>query len=74
MLSEHQKFVERSQRELSKNNLFISGIPNAAQPNFQNTADVEDESSVTNHVDIIHHALDFVSPGIIEKLQNFGKL
>ena len=65
--------MERSQRELSKNNLLISGIPNAAQPDFQNTADVEDERAVTNHLDIIHHALNFVSAGI-EKLQNFGKL
>ena len=67
VLSEHQKFMERSQRELSKNNLFISGIPNAVQPDFQNTANVEDENAITNHVDIIHHVLNFVSPGIDKK-------
>ena len=75
VLSEHQKFMERSQRELSKNNIFISGIPNAVQPDFQNIANADDENAITNHVDIVHHILNFVSPGIDKEsyqiLKNF---
>ena len=67
VLSEHQKFMERSRRELPKNNIFISGIPNAVQPDFKNIANADDENAVTNHVDIVHYVLNFVSPGIDKK-------
>ena len=64
VLSEQQRFLERTRREETKNNLFISGIPNAVKPNFLDTAEMEDENAVTNHVDIIHHVLNFVKPNI----------
>ena len=64
VLLEHQKFMERTRKEETKNNIFISGIPNAVQPDFQNISVADDENAVTDHVDIIHHVLSFVSPDI----------
>ena len=64
VLLEHQKCMERTRKEETKKNLFISGIPNAVQPDFQTVAESDDENAVTSHEDIIHHVLDFVCPGI----------
>ena len=56
--------MERSRREESKNNIFISGIPIAVQPDFRTTSDMDDDNAISNHVEIIQHVLNFVSPGI----------
>ena len=64
ILLEHQKFMERARREETKNNIFISGIPNAVKQDFQAITTIDDENAVTDHAEIIHHVVKFVNPTI----------
>ena len=64
VLLEHQKFLERSRKDETKNNIFLSGIPNAVQPDFTDITTADDQNAVTDHAEIIQHVLNFVSPGI----------
>ena len=68
VLQEHQKYLERARKGETKNTIFISGIPNVLLsdmtdiPNGDNDGDTTDD-----HVEIIHHILNFVNPGITKQ-------
>ena len=67
VLSEQQKYLERMQREQNKNNVFLTGIPNAVTADMSETPNDEDdggEGIINDHIVIIHHVLNFVYPGI----------
>ena len=63
VLQEHQKALERVQKEETKNNIFISGLPVSLNAGMNDISEVNDNDAVTDHVEIIHHVLNFVNPG-----------
>ena len=65
LLHEHQKYLEKIRRAETKNNIFISGIPNILKIDLLSIPnDDNGEETTTDHVEIIHHILNFVNPGI----------
>ncbi len=66
VLGEQQKCLERMQRNSSKENIFISGIPNKLLSDMSDVpGDDANPNDVTDdHTTIIHHVLNFVNPDI----------
>ena len=64
VLQEQQKCLERTRKEETKNNIFISGIPAILNQDLSAVADAADENAVNDHEKIIQHVLNFVYPGI----------
>ena len=75
VLNEQQKFLERTRKEDTKNNIFISGIPNELSLDLSTIPTENTNEKTNNHAEIIHHILNFVEPGIKKKdykiLMNF---
>ena len=69
VVSEQQKCLERLQRNDSKNNIFISGVPNKLNANMTSTpgdndAEHEEEDVIEDPETIVHHILGFLHPTI----------
>ena len=65
VVSEQQKCLERLQRNDSKNNIFISGIPNKVNTDMETVPDDNTaEDVVDSPEEIIHHILTFLHPAI----------
>ena len=62
--SEQQKCLERMQKKDSKNNIFIAGIPNVLNADMTEAQRNPDDDSIEDHIEIVHHVLSFVKPGI----------
>ena len=59
--------MERSRKEETKHNIFISGIPITMKKDMSNVADPEvDDDTTADPKLIIHHILNFICPGIEE--------
>ena len=65
VVSEQQKCLERLQRNDSKNNIFISGIPDKLKADMTSIPNVGDEDDAIGDPEIIiHHILGFLHPTI----------
>ena len=60
VLQEHQK----ARKEETKNNIFISGIPNLLKSYMSGIPVNDEEESTNDYQKIIHHILSFVNPDI----------
>ena len=68
VLLEHQKCLERTRREETKHNIFMAGIPNSVKNDMSGVPHGdEDADKTSDHAEIIHHVLKFVSPGITKE-------
>ena len=65
VVGEQQKCLERLQRNESKSNIFISGIPTMVNADMETAADDHTAAGVIdNPEEIIHHILQFLHPDI----------
>ena len=54
VLNEQQKFLEQTRKEDTKNNIFISGIPNELSLDFTTIPNENTNEKTNNHAEIIH--------------------
>ena len=75
VLLEHQKCLERTRKEETKHNIFIAGIPNKLKTDMTSIPNQNETDITDDHVEIIHHIMNFVNPGITKDqykiLKNF---